>query len=215
VGSVWGVWDEVDVEGASVEALVGVACRVLGVLAARSVADVAPGVALDVAGLLVEGLDVGEAVLAGLLGVADRAGEARARRFAGTHGFLKTALGMRGGRAAERVVVARQLPRLPQVAGLLAAGKLGFGFAAVICESVVHLGDADCGRAEEVLLELVGRGVSVRKVAQVGARIVDVIAERDGVEREPRDGRRADRQWWQVTNSLGGHGMVRGRLVRS
>src|SRR6266487_4015499 len=102
--------DEAELEQASTGELVGLAHRVLSALASRSADGVEPGAALDLAGSLGAGLDLGEAALADLLGVADRAGEAAARRYPGTRGFLKTELGMRAGRANDRLTTARQLP---------------------------------------------------------------------------------------------------------
>jgi Domain of unknown function (DUF222) len=106
----------------------------------------------------------------------------------GTGGYLKVVLGMRQGRANERITVARQLPRLPKVDKLLAAGELSFGFASTICEAVVHLSDVDCAAAEEILLGAVAEGVTAPQVAKLGERIAETIAEREGREREPEDG---------------------------
>ena len=49
---------------------------------------------------------------------------------------MKVALGMKVGRADERLTVTRQLPRLPGTAKLLAGGDLSFGYASVICDAV-------------------------------------------------------------------------------
>jgi Domain of unknown function (DUF222) len=192
--------------------LVETAADVMVELAGRPVPESAAK-CLDLVGLLGSGLDVGESAMAALLLAADRAGEALAQRYAGTSGYLRVVLGMRQGRANERITVARQLPRLPKVDKLLAAGELSFGFASTICEAVVHLSDVDCVAAEEILLGAVAEGVTAPQVAKLGERIVETIAEREGREREPEDGRRGERSWLKLSRSLGGSSFVKGRFT--
>ncbi|MCW2938172.1 MAG: endonuclease [Actinomycetia bacterium] len=167
---------------------------------------------LELAELLGAALDVGEAALAALVGALDRAGEASRQSYAGTRGFLKVALGMKTGRADERLTVARQLPRLARTAKLVACGGLSFGYAAAICEAVDRLSDEDAVKAEDILLGMVAEGLSVRHVAKAGVRIKDVIDERDGTEPEPPDALRGDRSWLQLSKSLRGGAFVKGRF---
>ncbi|HXA59362.1 MAG TPA: DUF222 domain-containing protein [Streptosporangiaceae bacterium] len=184
----------------------------LAELAVREVTDSAE-VCVGLAAMLGSALDVGEAALAALIRVVDEAGEASAQSYAGTRGFLKVALGMKVGRADERLTVAGQLPRVPLTAKLLASGGLSFGYASAICEAVVRLTDQDAVRAEEILLGMASEGLSVRQVARAGDRIKDIIDERDGTETAPdEDARRGDRSWLRLSKSLGGASFVKGRF---
>src|SRR5882672_7981754 len=79
-------------------------------LAGRKVTEPAAE-CVDLLVVLGTALDLGEAALAALVGVIDEAGEASAQSYAGTRGLLKVGLGMKTGRADERLTVARQLPR--------------------------------------------------------------------------------------------------------
>jgi hypothetical protein len=117
---------------------------------------------------------------------------------------------MRSGRADERLTLARQLPRLPTVAAQLKEGSLTYGYAATIAEAVAPLSDRDCTQAEDILLGLVDEGLSVMKVARVGARIKEVIAQRDGRERPGEDAERDERSWWRLSKTLGGCGAIKG-----
>src|SRR4029077_18696998 len=90
---------------------------------------------------------------------------------------------------------------------------LSFGYASTIAEAVARLDDDDCAKAERILLELVGEGVSATRLARAGARIRDLIAERDGTDKPPEDAGRGERSWWQVARSLGGGGFCRGRVA--
>src|ERR1700730_1270431 len=169
---------------------------------------------LELVGVLGSALDLGEAVLAAMLRVVDEGGEASAQSYAGTRGFLKVALGMRTGRADERLNAARQLPRLPRTAKSLVCGELSFGYASAVCEAVKRLTDEDAAKAEDILLGMAGAGCSVGQVVKAGDRIVDVIGERDGTEPAPDDEvRRGDRSWLQLSKSTGGGVYVKGRLA--
>jgi hypothetical protein len=198
-----------DLEALSTGELVGLAADALHVLAARPAPE-SSGLCFELAGRLGIALDRGEAALATLVGAADRAGEAKAHRYASTQAWLRIECQMRTGRAVERTVLARQLTRLPQVAERFRSEKLSFGLASTITEAVTHLSDADCLKAEEILLELVDRGCSATQVAKTAARIKDVISERDGTDRAPEDGARDDRSWWRVSRSLKGGGFTKG-----
>jgi hypothetical protein len=198
-----------ELEVASTGELVEVVHAALGLLARRPAPD-CPVTAMELAERLGVGWIVGEAALAGMVVVADAAGEPVARRYAGSRGWLKVAFGMRTGRADERLTLARQLERLPRVAGMFRSEELSFGYAATIAEAVAPLSDSDCAKAEEFLLCLVAEGLSATKVAWFGARIKDVIAERDGEDGPGEDGVRGDRSWWRLSKSLGGAGAVKG-----
>ncbi|MCW2915667.1 MAG: hypothetical protein JWN52_3735 [Actinomycetia bacterium] len=209
VVSVGGMWSASELESASTGELVEGAAAALGVLAGRRVPD-SPVVCLELAERLGIGLDAGEAALAALVAVADRAGEASAQKYPGTRGWLRVVLGMRAGRADERLTMAQQLERLPKVAEMLRKRKLSFGYASTIAEAVTHLDEVECGQAEAILLEMAGRGCTPTQVAKAGARIKDLIAERDGTEKPPEDARRGGRSWLRVAKSLNGGGLVKG-----
>jgi hypothetical protein len=115
--------------------------------------------------------------------------------------WSRTALGMRHSRAEERATLATQLPRLPQVAKRLAAGDLSVGYAAAIASGVRRLDEADCGKAEDLLLGFVDEGHSVAQITRFADKIKDLIAERDDTSAEPEDGRRAERQWLALHRS--------------
>ncbi|MCW2919082.1 MAG: endonuclease domain protein [Actinomycetia bacterium] len=205
------MWSAVQLQTAPTGELVEAAVAVLAEVVGRPVPE-SPLVCLEQAERLGLGLDLGEAALAARVAVVDRAGQASAHRYPGTKGWLRIALGMRTGRAGERLTVSRQLERLPKTAELLRTKRLPYGYAATIAEAVVRLNDDDCAKAEKILLELAGKGVSATKVAKVGARITEVIAERDGTEQPPEDARRGDRSWWKLSKSLNGTSYVKGRF---
>jgi hypothetical protein len=137
----------------------------------------------------------------------DASGEVRGWGYPSTSAWLRTRLGTRHARALERVTLARQLPRLAQVAKRLAAGQLSHGYATAIAAGVKYLDDDDTEAAEQILLDLVDDGASVADVAKTCARINDVIAERDGRDNRPRGQRRGYRRsWLSVTTDLDGRG---------
>jgi hypothetical protein len=158
-------------------------------------------------------LDVGEAALAQLVGVVDRSGEARRWGFSSTSGWLKKALGMRSGRANERVMLSRQLRRLPSVGKQFACGELPYGYASTIAHAVNRLGDEDTAAAEAHLLGLREQGCSAGQVARAGERIRDVIADRDDTEKPPAEARRPfTRSWLEKSKSLDGSAWFKGWL---
>ncbi|MER6817923.1 DUF222 domain-containing protein, partial [Spirillospora sp. NPDC000708] len=128
--------------------------------------------------------------------------------------WLRSRLGMRDSRAKERLTLARQRHRLPQVCAQLAAGELSYGYAVTVADSVARLDDHDCAEAETVLLGFVEQGFSAGKVAAFGRRIRDLIAERDDVEEAPdEDTKRGyDKSWLTTTRSLDGGRYVKGWL---
>ncbi|HYT90237.1 MAG TPA: HNH endonuclease signature motif containing protein [Gemmataceae bacterium] len=156
-------------------------------------------------------VDLLEAAIAARVGVATRSGQVAEWGHASAAAWLRTGLGMRHVRAAERAALAEQLPRLPQVAKRLAAGELSSGYAVAIAGGVRRLDAADCGRAEGLLLGFVDEGHSVGQIARFAEKIKDLIAERDETAAEPEDGRRAERQWWAVHRS-GAGAFVKGRF---
>ncbi|MGH3389009.1 MAG: DUF222 domain-containing protein [Actinomadura sp.] len=157
-------------------------------------------------------LDQGEAALAGLVRRVDGSGETQRWGYSSPLAWLRHRLGMRGGRARERLTLSRQLPRLRLTGKLLAGGELSYGYAATIAESLARLDDSDAAVGEQILLELAS-DVSANQVAKAGTRITEVIAERDGRERPPEDARRGYRRSWiQRSNSLDGGSWVKGWL---
>jgi hypothetical protein len=200
-----------ELEAATSGELVELTHAALGVLASRSAPE-CPSACLELAERLGASLDLGEAAMASLVGRVDAAAEPLRHRFAGTRGWLTVAMGMRNGRASERMTVARQLPRLPHTNELLSAEKLPYGYAVTICEAVARLSDDDALAAERILLDAALEGVSATRVAKLGERIAQVIAERDGTDDPGRDARRTARSWLRLSRYLGGRGAVRGDL---
>ncbi len=117
------------------------------------------------------------------------------------------------GPAKERLTLARNHRRLPEVSAKWAAGNLSYGHAATIAGAVARLDDQDCAAAENILLDMVDQEFSAGKVATFGRRIRDVIAERDGTEKAPDDAERGyERSWIDSTRSLDGGRYLKGWL---
>ncbi|QKG26599.1 hnh endonuclease [Actinomadura verrucosospora] len=169
---------------------------------------------LELTEALATAVDMQESAMASLIGRVDAAGEQRRWGYPSTRAWLRSKLGMRESRAKERLVLARQRHRLPEVAQRLAAGDLSYGYAATIADSVARLDDADCAQAESTLLEMADQGFSAGKVASFGSRIRDVIAERDGTEDAPDEDSRHGyaKSWITTTRSLDGGRYVKGWL---
>ncbi|MFG2087256.1 MULTISPECIES: DUF222 domain-containing protein [unclassified Spirillospora] len=173
-----------------------------------------PAVCMRDAETLARATDLHESVLAGLIGRVDASGEMRRWGYPSVRSWLRTRLGMREARAKERIALARERHRLPQVAQRLAAGDLSYGYAATVAAAVTRLDDEDCARAEEILLDLAEQGFSAGKVAAFANRITDLIAERDGTETPDPDSRRGYRRSWiDSTRSLDGGRYVKGWLT--
>jgi hypothetical protein len=199
----------VDLDDASHGALVEAAEAIAAELAARTAPE-SPTVCLEEAEILGRAIDRSEAAMASLVRRVDAAGEARRWGFTCTTAWLRARLGMRGGRAGDRVVVARQLPRLSRIAKLLASGDLSYGYATAICQAVTRLDDTDATTGEEILLELADAGGTVKDVAKAGDRIRDLVAERDGREAPPADSKRGfERSWAEQSRSLDGSSWVK------
>jgi hypothetical protein len=192
------------------ESLVARVAQLAAELAARPAPE-SGSVCYEQVQMLGQAVDLIESAIAARVDVATRAGQVAEWGHTSPTAWLRTSLGMRHTRAAERAVLAAQLPRLPQVAKRLAAGELSTGFAGAIAGGVRRLGDADCGKAEDLLLGLVDEGHSVGQIIRFAEKIKDLIAERDGTATEPEDGHRAERQWWALHPS-GPGAFVKGRF---
>ncbi|WP_277820158.1 HNH endonuclease signature motif containing protein [Actinomadura sp. RB99] len=169
---------------------------------------------LELTETLVAACDMQESALAGFIGRVDASGEQARWGYPSTQAWLRSRLGMRDSRAKERLTLARQRHRLPEVCAQLAAGELSYGYAATVADSVARLDDHDCSEAETILLGFVDQGFSAGKVAAFGRRIRDLIAERDDTEEAPdEDTKRGyDKSWLTTTRSLDGGRYVKGWL---
>jgi hypothetical protein len=207
------VWDmspiAAAVPGTPTDQLVDAVAACAAELAARP-APHHPGLCFAQAEMLGRAVDTIEAALAARVAVADRHGEPQRWGYPSATSWLRTRLGMRHSRADDRATLARQLDRLPQVARRVAAGDLSFGYASVIAGALRRLDDADAEKGERILLDLVDAEGSVKEVAAAGDRIRQLIAERDGTESEPEDGRRGERQWWTIVRGRGGQAFSKG-----
>ncbi|TMR29886.1 DUF222 domain-containing protein, partial [Actinomadura geliboluensis] len=202
----------VDLDAASTIELVNAASAIAAELASRTAPD-SPAACLELAEGLAAATDLQEAALAGYVGVVDGAREVQRWGFPSTRSWLRSRLGMRESRAKERLTLARQRHRLPEMTGRWAAGELSAGYAATIADAVTRLDDTDCPVAENILLGMVDQGFSAGKVASFGKRIREVIAERDGREQAPDDVARGyERSWIDSTRSLDGGRYIKGWL---
>jgi hypothetical protein len=163
-------------------------------LAGRTVPE--SGIAcMEIAERLGRTIDVSESALSGLVGRVHSTGVHKAWALPSTASWLVDRLGMARGRANERVTLARQLPRIPLVAKMLATQELPLGFAHVIADCVQRLEEGeDLEAGVQILLELHQAGCPVNKVAQAGHRIKDLVAERLG--KEPEDVKRDPQKSW-------------------
>jgi hypothetical protein len=157
--------------------------------------------------------DMQEAALSDFIAVVDRSREVQRWGFPSTQSWLRNRLGMRDARAKERLTLARQRDRLTEATARWTAGELSAGYAATIAGAVARLDDDDCRAAEEILLGMVDQEFSAGKVASFGRRIRDVIAERNGTDREPDEARHGyERSWIDSTRSLDGGRYIKGWL---
>ncbi|GAA2599954.1 DUF222 domain-containing protein [Actinomadura fulvescens] len=201
-----------DLHSASTSELVDAAAAIAAELAQRPAPD-SGAACMELAEELATAADRVELALAGMIAVVDRTGEMKRWGLASTQAWLRCRMGMREGRAKERIVLARQLPRLEQVTARLAAGQLSYGYAATIADAVQRLGDEDCASAEDILLTAAGEGLSAGKVARLGTKIHDLVAERNGEDKPPDDVVRGyERSWVTVSRSLDGGCYVKGWL---
>ncbi|MBD2896853.1 hypothetical protein amrb99_58040 [Actinomadura sp. RB99] len=203
----------VELEAASTMELVNALSTIATELASREAPE-SPAACLELTETLVAASDLQESALAGFIGRVDAAREPGRWGYPSPQAWLRSRLGMRDNRVKERLVLARQRRRLPQVAERLAAGELSYGYAVTVADSVSRLNDHDCAEAETILLGLVEQGFSAGKVAAFGRRIRDLIAERDDTEDAPdEDTKRGyDKSWLTTTRSLDGGRYVKGWL---
>ncbi|WUH97516.1 13E12 repeat family protein [Spirillospora sp. NBC_00431] len=144
---------------------------IAGELAGRAVPESA-AVCMELAETLARASDQQESALAGLVERVDATGEMPRWGLPSTQAWLRSRLGMRESRARERITLARQRRRLPEVSRMLAVGELSYGYAATVADAVARLGDEECGAAENLLLGMVDQGFSAGKVA--GDAVPDV-----------------------------------------
>ncbi|MFF0523051.1 DUF222 domain-containing protein [Actinomadura nitritigenes] len=203
----------VEVEAASTMELVNALSTIATELASREVPESAAA-CLELTETLVAACDMQESALAGFISRVDAAREPARWGYPSAQAWLRSRLGMRDSRAKERLTLAQQRHRLPQVCAQLAAGELSYGYAATVADSVARLDDTDCAEAETILLGFVEQGFSAGKVAAFGRRIRDLIAERDDTEDAPdEDTKRGyDKSWLTTTRSLDGGRYVKGWL---
>src|SRR4051794_36488987 len=159
-----------DTESASTQGLVEAASVIVSELAQRPAPE-SGAACMELAEALATVVDQAEHALAGLIGVVDRTGEMKHWGLPSTQAWLRCRMGMRDGRAKERITLARQLPRLGRVDKELAAGELSFGYAATIADAVQRLNDDDTAAAEGILLKAADEGLSARKLAKLGSKI--------------------------------------------
>ncbi|MEO3855047.1 DUF222 domain-containing protein [Acrocarpospora sp. B8E8] len=155
-------------------------------------------------------IDRAEAAIAVRLGVAD-AGKGHqlfGRRSLGA--WLAAATGSRIARAGERLTLARQLSRLPDLAARLAGGSLPFGAAAAVASAVRPLDDEEARLAEPILLTLAADpAATVEDVTRAGQVILETI---DPGGRLARAAALTERQHLNIAATLNGMGRVTGLL---
>ena len=99
------------------------------------------------------GIDPLEAVFASGVRRFDRSGEFAADGAVSVIAWLKWKCKLSGGAAAERVVIARQLEKLPQTEAAFASGDLGYQHVALIARTAEHVGAAAVRKEEGRLLQ--------------------------------------------------------------
>ncbi|KAB2348292.1 HNH endonuclease signature motif containing protein [Actinomadura rudentiformis] len=202
----------VDLSTASTEQLVEASATIATHLAQRAAPD-SGSACMELAEQLATAIDQTEYALAGLITVVEQTGEMKHWGFASTQAWLRCRMGMREGRAKERITLARQLPRLHRVTARMATGGLSYGYAATIADAVHRLSDENCATAEDILLQATSEGLSAGKVARLGNKIHDLVTERNGDDGPPEDVRRGyERSWLAVSRSLDGGCYVKGWL---
>ena len=168
---------------------------------------------MEEAASLGRSIDLADAALAVRAARVDVTGVHQEWGFPSALAWLRNSMGMRPGRAAERMLLARQLPRLESTAKLLHSDYLSVGYATAICDAVQRLDDADTAKAEDILLGMVQDGCTVQQVGRAGDRITDLIAEREGREVEPDDAKRGyKRSWLTRARSVDGGAFLKGWL---
>lgn len=194
-----------------VEAALGIAREL-----ARREAPSSGAAAVELTEPLSETIDMLEATMASFVGCVDSSGAYGLLGCASTAAWLRRDMGMRHGRASERVRLARHLPRLPRTAQRLRTGRLSLGKAAVIAQAVTRLDDHDAATAEDALLKLIDAdsGLSADRLTRYADRVLDMIHQRNGSERQPEDARRGyKRSWMTIHRSMGDGFFVKGYLT--
>ncbi|GAA0217419.1 HNH endonuclease signature motif containing protein [Actinomadura nitritigenes] len=203
----------VEFEAASTMELVNALSTIATELASREAPESAAA-CLELTETLVAASDMQESALAAFIGRVDATKEQARWGYPSTQAWLRSRLGMRDNRVKERLTLARQRHRLPEVCAQLSSGHLSHGYAITVADSVSRLDDTDCAKAEATLLGFVDQGFSAGKVAAFGRRIRDLIADRDDTEDAPdQDTKRGyDKSWLTTTRSLDGGRYVKGWL---
>ncbi|TDC54073.1 DUF222 domain-containing protein, partial [Actinomadura sp. KC345] len=119
--------DGIDVASMSTSELVDAAVAIAAELAQRPAPD-SPAVCMGDAESLARATDLNEGTLAALIGRVDASREMRRWGYPSTRSWLRSRLGMREARAKERLNLARQRHRLPNVTTRLARGELSYGY---------------------------------------------------------------------------------------
>src|SRR5438132_2358628 len=99
------------------------------------------------------GIDPLEAVFATGVRRFDKSGEYKADGALSLTAWLRWKCRLSGGAAMERVEVARQLEKLPQIEAAFAKGDVGFQHVAVLARTAEHVGAAAVRKAEGTLLQ--------------------------------------------------------------
>src|SRR5207302_769365 len=99
------------------------------------------------------GIDPLEAVFASGVRRFDRSGEYKADGALSLAAWLRWKCKLSGGAAMERVEVARQLEKLPQIQAAFAKGDVGFQHVAVLARTAEHVGATAVRKAEGTLLQ--------------------------------------------------------------
>lgn len=202
-----------DLQDASTTALVQMIQGAAKMLARRE-APVSGIAAAELADALGSAIDLQEAALAPLIRRAEATGAFAEQGFASATAWARRRLGMGHGRAAERVRLARQLPRLAETRVRLTGGSASAGQANVIAGAVTRLNDEDAQLAEKALLDLADAGHSVNELTKAAAHITDVIHQQRDEQKEPIESRRGfQRSWITMSRSLDGGTWVRGWLT--
>ncbi|MGH3319912.1 MAG: DUF222 domain-containing protein [Streptosporangiaceae bacterium] len=188
--------------GDPVAALVGLARQLAADPAPYGAAAMAETEALSRAG------DLLEAAVAARVDHVDADKAVKGSGYGSTAAWLRRACGLRSGRAAERVAVARQLRRLPDVAKRFAAGDLGYGHAAAVAHAAKRLSDEHAARAEPILTDLAD-SASPDVVAKAG-RYLRRVLDPDGSLDD--DDKGFERRWFSLADLTGGGSHVEGVL---
>jgi Domain of unknown function (DUF222)/HNH endonuclease len=166
---------------------------------------------MELAEGLVAVIDRCEAALTPLIDRVDASRQPRSAGYPSTQGWLRSACGMHGGRAHDRVTAARQLPRMKQVTDRFVRGDLPYGYVTVITNTVSRLNDNDATLAERLLLHRVDDGCTVRELTRYATRIHDHFARLDDGDPKPRRG--YQRSWIQTSTSADGGAFIKGWLT--